>query len=605
MTVPINRVKKNLRNGRYQFRAKVPLDLVEAYGQLEEKRSLGLVSAHEANQIGAILSVQFDARIAELRRRQSASDNNRISLADLDTFQINRMVTDWMSKRLAEIPGSAIPEDIAEDIRDAEIDIESLRENDINASASILDRATRILADNDVRVEHREMSAKRARHTPQPFRIPQDDFGTPQYQTLYKAVRRALIHILKAEVADASGEIDRVSFASLFGVVAEGDNPVRAASPDQSGPTLGELKRSFDEAREDASDRKRSSKNKYGVAWRVMREVLGEEKPVADLSREDFKAVFDVVKALPPKADTKFRGLTLVEASEAARSAGVPPMAPKTANGYMDTYKPLIRHAVRNGWMSDLDISDFRVNAREWRKDRRQPFTVDELNSIFSAPLYAGCQDGFRGYKKPGTVKPRNHRFWIPLISLFSGMRLGEIAQLHTNDIVEQDGVWCFNVTPTTDSDRHEFAKDLKTQSAERIVPIHPQLQAIGIIAYADSQRKARSERLFPDAPIGSDGTYSQVVSKWFGHFLTGAIDKTRQKNFHSFRHTFTDALRLAGVKDDHIDMICGWHRPEMRARYGQSYYATLLAPDVAKVSYEGLDLGHINAAAKRPGAGN
>ena len=37
-------------------------------------------------------------------------------------------------------------------------------------------------------------------------------------------------------------------------------------------------------------------------------------------------------------------------------------------------------------------------------------------------------------------------KYWIPLIALYGGLRLNEICQLHTGDIVELDGVPCFDI---------------------------------------------------------------------------------------------------------------------------------------------------------------
>ena len=36
---------------------------------------------------------------------------------------------------------------------------------------------------------------------------------------------------------------------------------------------------------------------------------------------------------------------------------------------------------------------------------------------------------------------------WVPLIALYSGMRLGEICQLRTADVILEGKVWFFDVT--------------------------------------------------------------------------------------------------------------------------------------------------------------
>lgn len=52
------------------------------------------------------------------------------------------------------------------------------------------------------------------------------------------------------------------------------------------------------------------------------------------------------------------------------------------------------------------------------KRDKRHPFSDEQLRAIFNAPLYRGCLDGERGYAKPGLERPRNARFWVPLIAL-------------------------------------------------------------------------------------------------------------------------------------------------------------------------------------------
>ena len=40
----------------------------------------------------------------------------------------------------------------------------------------------------------------------------------------------------------------------------------------------------------------------------------------------------------------------------------------------------------------------------------------------------------------------KNCNFWIPLIGLFTGMRLEEISQLYVWDLTKIDGIWCLDI---------------------------------------------------------------------------------------------------------------------------------------------------------------
>ena len=71
----------------------------------------------------------------------------------------------------------------------------------------------------------------------------------------------------------------------------------------------------------------------------------------------------------------------------------------------------------------------------------KQKNTLCSVNAIFHAPLYTGCKDDGRNYNKVGTNHPRRIRFWLPLIALFTGARINEICQLHTDDVQEKNGI--------------------------------------------------------------------------------------------------------------------------------------------------------------------
>jgi hypothetical protein len=72
--VPKNRLQN--RNGTWHFRAKVPIDLQEAFGKREEKKSLKTGSRTEARRIANALSLEFDAKIGFLRRQQFGSEKH-------------------------------------------------------------------------------------------------------------------------------------------------------------------------------------------------------------------------------------------------------------------------------------------------------------------------------------------------------------------------------------------------------------------------------------------------------------------------------------------------------------------------------------------------
>ena len=100
---------------------------------------------------------------------------------------------------------------------------------------------------------------------------------------------------------------------------------------------------------------------------------------------------------------------------------------------------------------------------------------LEQLQSIFDAPHFAGCVSS-TGWRKPGSYKIRDHRYWLPLLALWTGGRLGELAQLLTSDVVEISGIWVIRITDAPDNTNSDHVKRLKNPESERDVPVHPML---------------------------------------------------------------------------------------------------------------------------------
>ena len=80
--------------------------------------------------------------------------------------------------------------------------------------------------------------------------------------------------------------------------------------------------------------------------------------------------------------------------------------------------------------------SGLKVKSSRRADEKRSAFTAGDLKVIFSDDYT------FLKHKRPD-------RFFIPLILLHTGARVGEVAQLGVNDVKKEDGVWCFDVHPS------------------------------------------------------------------------------------------------------------------------------------------------------------
>ncbi len=131
----------------------------------------------------------------------------------------------------------------------------------------------------------------------------------------------------------------------------------------------------------------------------------------------------------------------------------------------------------------------------------------------------------------------------------------------------------------------------LKNQNSQRLIPIHSELLAIGLVDHGEKTNASGHERLWPEFRRCKHGSYSASYSKWFGQYknLIGLTDS--KKTFHSFRHTFIDQLKQIDVPDGKIQELVGHANHSITTgRYGKPYRPTTLKEIIEALDY-GLDL--------------
>jgi integrase len=202
-------------------------------------------------------------------------------------------------------------------------------------------------------------------------------------------------------------------------------------------------------------------------------------------------------------------------------------------------------------------------------KDKRDSFSPVDLNRIFAAPIFTGMKSD-NSWGIPGDMINQNHKYWIPLIALFTGMRLAEIINLNQDDFGSEDG---FN---------RLIVRESKTDAGIRTVPIHPKLIEIGLLDYVNS--------LQSEQPLFK-GISSDAYSKHFGRLLDSIGITDKKLVFHSFRHTFTDALRAAKVAEPIIKALVGHSDGSVTSQYGSGYPLDVLYEDLKRVKYPDVGL--------------
>ena len=340
-----------------------------------------------------------------------------------------------------------------------------------------------------------------------------------------------------------------------------------------------------------------STRQAYETCRRLAVSVIGADLPISAIVRSHCRDYLDVIRHLPRNAAKRFPKLTAREASQRARErGGMELISAANANVNLANFSSFLNWAVNEELLVRNPMRGLRLPDEVGKRDKRHPFSAEQLRLIFNAPLYRGCQDGERGYAKPGLARPRNGRFWVPLIALHSGLRLSEITQLDVADIRLVEDIPCFVISDASLVGCDD--KSLKTDASERIVPIHRNLIDCGFLAFVEEQRHERQMKLFNDIDPGARGRRAVAFSKWFTQFARACGANRPRTSFHSFRHNFRDELRAARIDHD-ISMVLGGWTTGSSARsasenYGSGHRVASLQEAVSKLAFADIDLAHL-----------
>ncbi|MCJ8148318.1 site-specific integrase [Shinella sedimenti] len=326
---------------------------------------------------------------------------------------------------------------------------------------------------------------------------------------------------------------------------------------------------------------------------------VGTTCPAARIDKKAVREWKALLMKYPVKAAeiTAFKGMNIAQIVEHNKAIGKPVLTSRTVNRYLASLGSFCNWLVAHGYIDNNPTSGMSL-----AKDKRKkvfPFTVEQMNVLFRSPLFTGCEsdEAPRFWSKPGSVKIRDHRYWVPLIMLYSGARPAEIAQLAMSDVSEQDDTWIMNITETSDEGEEDL-KSVKTLGSRRVVPIHRELERLGFLEYLEETKKAGHTRVFPRAIRNARGQMIAEFSREFSRYLTKlGLKKGRGLSLYSFRHGAVDALRRAGYLDEQFNFIFGHGNGNLVTRGYGVLVQGMLAQRVELVNaidYPKLKLEHI-----------
>lgn len=328
------------------------------------------------------------------------------------------------------------------------------------------------------------------------------------------------------------------------------------------GPTLYELwKLHWDSQTRLAKGRKKSERTKEDEQGHASRlNILSGNKPVNLLTIEDFERIYLQVFEI-----RRIRGAKIPDPCSAPESILI--KEGETPIGAGTIEKISVRLGALHGFAYKKGMTTIHPDAPEKPEVKSTPagqmplekaFTQNDLRAIFSGYLYTSTK-----LTRSNAVYP--YQFWLPLLGLFTGGRLNELCQLDTEDVSKNDidGIWTLSLMD--DELDRPLPKSLKNQSSRRILPIHSELIRMGFLDFVGEASREGREKLFSDGLTynpkkgwGSNAThfycrFPSPSTPAAGYFFKCGIrsrdsdGETDRKNFHSFRHTFTDMARELG----------------------------------------------------------
>lgn len=328
---------------------------------------------------------------------------------------------------------------------------------------------------------------------------------------------------------------------------------------------------------------------------RQFADFIGDDRAINSIRPIDVAEYRDALRNVPPKwvSNKALRGLTLRDAAVKARELELPQTAFTTVNKHLSTISPLYTWlGAQPAWAGLVNPCNGLFHRKVKGKNPRPPFSTEHLNKILSSPLFNGfLADGSE--HKPGNVRADDWRYWIPLVALFSGARVGEITQLRLADVRQELGSWFIHI-------RHDDAQGLATKSRKsRPAAVHARLEEIGFIAFHKRQLERAggdvTAPLFPELEKNGRGQIGAVPSRFWRDYLGAIGVKNGGDGYgsHSFRHTIADRLRVeVEILDDQIEVCLGHNQKTVTSGYGQLSQGTvsMLKAWIDGIRFDGVD---------------
>jgi len=335
-------------------------------------------------------------------------------------------------------------------------------------------------------------------------------------------------------------------------------------------------------------------------------------KSLHELRRGDIVDVADWLKYLPSRFTLrKLSNSQAIEIAKENMAKGEGRLAVSTYNKWAIPLRGMLRRAFKLGATEvDLEVFIECYDAKDKQESDVQPFSITDLKKIFPGSNYG------EKFLKASKLVSAEAKFWLPLVGLFSGCRLEEMAQLTVADVKKDQSMGIQYLVVTNEGvaadDENQSTKNL---NSVRPVPIHPTLVEIGFLDYVEERTSLGPRTSLFNLTRSTRDRFSDQFSKYFtrkGDHSRGYLERcgietrrttssgsVEKQSFHSLRHTTISKLYEQNVPAEQIALVMGQkgretYESENYRKKSETDRLSLRQSVIEQVTYVGVDFGSI-----------
>ena len=445
-----------LRSNTWYVRKRVPKDIADMYKSDSVKYSLKTDSLEVAKKLYHVkmLEIQsdFDQKRKERDYKQEVdqlSKFNEASLLGL-AFSWYRETQDKINVSKAKNLGKNYAEDEIQDaIMNARIERQDYNE---------------ALNSNNFEIIYpsAQLWLKRQSIT--------YDINSQAYDQFCCYLLKALVFMLNNNLKEYSGKAVHKTVPNIFDPVAQNYQSYLISQPE---PVLltDLLERFLKQSERKKFDDK--TNQQYRRVVKLLHSYAGKELFLHDVTRMYIEDYRDTLMNYPSRAHTLkvFRGKTFHEILKEAKGMDVQRMNVSTINTHISNLHSLFEYAELNELIVKNPVKKLMLVEQVADKDKRHPWPIHKLQELFQMPLFQS-----ENPKQFTTSVNDEPLYWCCLISLWAGMNLKEIVNLHVDDLKRDKGIPYLHVVS-----RPEEGSKLKSVYRERKIPLHQELIKLGL----------------------------------------------------------------------------------------------------------------------------